>query len=398
MLELFYGGPVSGNQRFARPALEADMMRKMSETNGLSLFGLRRIGKSTLRLHAQETLARTEGHTVVFVDAQGINSIDQFLFAILRGIPKESIPGKMLDLLSGNPALPETLRNALKGLVSKGTETQDLISGYWPLISSEIADALARDRSPKTLIVDEFSFLIRNMAQAEPATAAARVNALLASMRQWRENGLRMLLTGSIGLTGLVRQYKFDREHLNDLQAFTVPELTEEEARAFVTQATHEPSNGSWTAEHTSAFLSACGAFYPCFLVKGLQALDRAAPPPPDTLEALFRRQVRADLHDLFINQFDKTLGRYRETDRAHADSVLLPILRAVLDTPDGRPEPVLEPSPPYDTVDIRTALTMLREDGFLDRDMGANDDRVWRPASRLTTLWWKQSNLGARG
>ena len=52
-----------------------------------------------------------------------------------------------------------------------------------------------------------------------------------------------MILTGSIGLMSLAREYKFNVEHLNDLTLFPIPPLTGAEARAFVRAAVASRSN-----------------------------------------------------------------------------------------------------------------------------------------------------------
>ena len=41
----------------------------------------------------------------------------------------------------------------------------------------------------------------------------------------WRDAGMRMLLTGSIGMAALEREHRLDPVHLNGLRQFSVPPL-----------------------------------------------------------------------------------------------------------------------------------------------------------------------------
>ena len=394
MLKIHYGGPVTGAQRFDRPQLQSDMISLLEQSNGLKMFGLRRIGESTLRLHAMEEMAR-RGTEVIFVDAQGMRSLDTLLFAVLGALPEKSgLAGRIMGKLTSNEGLPKALRTALGALVSNSDETGATVSAYWQVISDAIVKSLGETDTKLFLVVDEFSFLIRNMAEAKPDSARAEIDNLLASLRQWREAGLKMLLTGSIGLTGLSRKHGFNVQHLNDLENFCPSELSENEAISFVKAATHAAPDGGWTDDHTRSFVRACGVYYPCFLVKGLLAVDRKTPPAPDDFEAIFNEKVRVDLHDNFVNQFHRYFKLYREDDSDRAKKLMVPVLDAVLSRSDGCPHAELPIDDLYDPMDLEEALDVLREDGFLAVTIDANDARTWWPGSRLADIWWRHAGL----
>ena len=77
-LELNYGNAVTGAQRYARPELEARFLRTLTSSAGIKMFGLRRIGKSTLRLLATEHFERTQ-RPYAYIDGQGLNSLSDLL-------------------------------------------------------------------------------------------------------------------------------------------------------------------------------------------------------------------------------------------------------------------------------------------------------------------------------
>ncbi|MBL8299341.1 MAG: hypothetical protein JNN30_13465 [Rhodanobacteraceae bacterium] len=354
---------------------------------------MRRIGKSTLRRYVVETL-RGRDQPVAFIDAQGLHSVADLLAALFAALPKEEggLSHRMLSFI----AKDSPIRSLLEAL-AKGTKTGDnVVSAYWREAYNGIREALASSNPPPTLVIDEFSFLLKNMLERAGGGSADEANQLLAALREWRERGMKMLLTGSIGVTALARRHGLQRDHLNDLLPFDVPELSEAEARAFIDQAvqTAAPAGQSWTKAHTDEFLHQCGVLYPSFLVKGLLELDLAAPPKPDELAAIFANHVRPVLHEDFYNQFAKRFRSYDEIDAQCRQALVVPALQAVMTQPDGATLDDLNLPAPYNRIDLAEFMDMLVEDGFVTFSEDEQGLRQWRPASHLAQLWWRRSRL----
>ena len=85
----FYGNAVAGDQRFDRPALQNKLLRTLASSGGVKMFGLRRIGKSTLRLYVIEQM-QAANKPVVFIDAQGLKSLQELLGALFGALPRDS--------------------------------------------------------------------------------------------------------------------------------------------------------------------------------------------------------------------------------------------------------------------------------------------------------------------
>ena len=81
--------------------------------------------------------------------------------------------------------------------------------------TAELAELRAKDGS-LVIVIDEFTYLLSNLIERDPKRGREDVDKLLASMREWRGEGMKMLITGSIGLTGLARKHNLNLEHLND--------------------------------------------------------------------------------------------------------------------------------------------------------------------------------------
>lgn len=389
-LVLHYGNAVAGDQRFDRPALQNKLLRTLASSGGVKMFGLRRIGKSTLRRYVIEKM-QLAGKPVAFFDAQGLHSIQDLLGALLGALPRESdLKGRVLGFI----AKDSPIRKVLEALAS-GTKTGEaLVSAYWREAYNGIRDTLRATSPPLLLVIDEFSFLLKNILERNPKEGRDEVDQLLAAMREWRDAGMKMLLTGSIGVTALSRRYGLGREHLNDLLPFDVPELTEDEAREFIRQATAEPSQGRWTDEHAGEFLKQSGVLYPSFLVKGLLEISVESPPPPDAFAKIFANNVRPVLHEDFYNQFNKRFKFYGEIDKDGQKKLVVPVLKRIMDAADGTRLDDLELAEGYSRIDLAEFLDMLVEDGFIHFTEGADANRTWVPASRLARLWWKRSRL----
>lgn len=383
-IQIHYGGAVSGDQRFARPELEQLFLRHLSSSAGIRMFGLRRIGKSTLRKRAIEEFERA-GRPYIFVDGQGLHSMADLLSEI--DVPKEGVSGLISKALKFATAPAQAALNALK----EGKAIEDAaVRAYWRYVSDGVLQMLKEGERP-VLVFDEFSYLLDNMIKQG---GLKDIDPLLASMRLWREAGMTMLLTGSLGVMSLARIHGFNHEHLNDLYPFVVPELSSEEARSFLEDATVSPPKGQWTEEHTDAFLEECGALYPAFIVRGLLDVGVQDPPLPTDFATIFTERVRPFLHSEFYKQFSVRFRSYKQIDDGNLHDLILPLLKNVLEAS----EPVTQENIPvgdgFTSVDLDLALEMLAEDGFLSHVETKDGDRSWLPASRLSLLWWRRAKL----
>ena len=389
-LMLHYGNAVSGHQRFDRPRLQDKLLRTMENSGGIKMFGLRRIGKSTLRRYFIEQ-AEAAGKSIVFFDAQGLHSIQDLIWALFRNLPGDS---NLTQRTLGFIAKDSPIRKVLEALVTGSKTGEQVVTAYWREAYNGIRDALRETDRPPILVIDEFSLLLQNVLARQPEDGRDQINQLLAAMREWRDSGMKMLLTGSIGVTALARKHGLDRDHLNDLLPFEIPELTESEARDFVRQATQEPSQGLWTDQHTEELLRQSGVFYPSFLVKGLLEVSIKAPPPAEEFARIFSDAVRPVLHQDFYTQFNKRFRFYGEIDKDSQRDLIVPVLKCVMESVNGTQLESLALPDAYSRIDLAESLEMLVEDGFVHFTEDVEGNRTWVPASRLVRLWWRRSRL----
>ena len=395
-MKIHYGGPVSGKHCFPRPNLEQKTIRFIENGAGVKMFGLRRIGKSTLLQNACQEMAG-KGYQVVEIDAQGMRSVDNLLFDVFKTLHKDQkgFLDRLTTLLSQDPAIPEAVKAIYNRLMNgKGlAEKETGIADYWPYFSDLIVRTLQVEKPKILLAIDELPFMLENMIKDHPEKCAADVDKLLAALRQWRDHGVKMIFAGSIGMTGLARRAGFRTDHLNGLSSVDVPELSNAEAREFVCAAVRE-SDGRWTEAHTKAFFHEIGARYPSYLVKSLLILDHKNPPDPEQFPEIFATQIRPELHNVFLDQFNRRYKNYEKISNTIRPALINPLLKHVKSNGEGVRQSELADQINCDSIALEDCILMLQEDGFIRFHEDKGGCRTLFPASQLVSLWARSINL----
>lgn len=294
------------------------------------------------------------------------------------------------------------LKQAAHGFGTHDAATSATITAYWQTIADQIAGLLRQDQPKLLLTIDEFPLMCTGIIERDGLDLGrVSVNQLLAALRLWRDAGLKMLLTGSIGMAAIERRYQLNPFHLNDLPPFSVPPLGDrepEEARRFVEALVRgTPGLAGWTEAHTDALLHESVVHYPSFLQFAFLKLGTPPLPSPGEFEEIFATSIRPELDNPFLDQFDVRLNAYRALEDGIA-GVACEILAHVVDAyPEPCPRAVLEAavSTELDGFTLAEVFKLLREDGFLLERTHRDGAQVWRLSSALVLVWWKQRGLG---
>lgn len=389
-----FGGPAIGPQRFPRPDIEARVMTLFRNGSGCQCFGLRRIGKSTLMAHCADAL-RDDGYHVVDLNAEGMASEAELLTTILRDTPRQTLPQRIVGSLIQSTALPQALRAGLDQWIDEPTA----VSVYLNAISDVMVDGLREAGDTLAVMIDELPFLCRRLLETDdPADGRQRVDRLFSAMRRWRGAGMKMMLTGSIGMTSLARQHRMAlADSLNDLAPVTVPPFRDPEDRdqaaTMVAALARGAGVADWSPAHTDGLLRETTAWYPGVLQSAfltLTAGGRAV--DPAVMPDLFATAIRPDSLTMFFTQFDRRLSAYRRMADP-TPAMIDPILDAVVTArPDLLPRAALVAAlPPDQTTDAAEVLTMLSEDGFLSLAIDRDGGRHYGVSSPLMLAWYRQ-------
>ncbi|WP_407525554.1 hypothetical protein [Methylobacterium oryzisoli] len=378
------GNPVTGEDFWPRPDLVDDLCTDLAEDRGSRrLFALRRIGKTSVLLELERQLSARHDLRVIRIDAQGISRFGDFLTKLFEPIPAEgprSLFGRLADSRAVQAIAP-LLAARLSGQPAPAELRFQNEFSHRAAWAGEIEAAL-KAAGPIVLILDELPFMLRNMLQGD--YAARDAEQFLATLRSWRMNaGLRMLLSGSIGLAQIRRTHGVQvADHIGDVIPVHLPPLAPDEAADMVDALARGAGLRDWSRALSEAIVAASAETWPIFLQYGFAEIRKTRLRDPAAVRSAIEARVRPVLDETFYEQFSTRLSRYGEDQRA---------ARAILKAVAASPEPV-----PFATADAALdalgalerrddLFEALREDDFLLFDTEAQS---LRPASRLVPVW----------
>jgi hypothetical protein len=384
-LKRHYGNPVSGDRFWPRPDITRPTIQALLAGESIKLFGLRRTGKSSIMLEVEAAL-RKAGRKPVYVDVQGNDRVDQLCARLLAALPASDKASKITHVLTSDRVSKGIkVVQRILGREQQGPPQPAAVLQQIELIKGDLTQVFAQQNGAVILLIDELPFLIDNML--DRGVPLADVNAFLATLRSWRQDGqLPMFLSGSIGLSWLIRERGIAREHFNDLiKTLTPPPLEPDDARAMLAALAVEEDCPWMTSEIVAVVLEESAVTYPSFLQFAFGRLkDRKARTVAD-VRRIFEMHIRPSLDEDFYAQFDTRLNRFGAEHRAAARDVL----RLIDKNGDGPTElaAIDHALSGYEAVDRDDILSTLVEDGFIATDTKA---QIVAFSSPLIRTWWQ--------
>lgn len=387
-LRSYYGTEVSGDHFWPRPEIVDPLVASLKSGQSHTLFGLRRIGKSSVMLEVERRLT-AEGVVVSRVKVEGDSGLEGLFGQLLRNLPAPDLKSKLLRGIETAKGMAEpVLATARSWLETVGVQVPEKdLNAYWPVLSRALCQGFEAHRQPIVLIIDELPFLIQNTIEKAPdSRGAAAARNILSALRDWRTvPHVAILVAGSIGLRGLALRHKLDPGAFNDMMAETIPPLALDEARLMLCAlvAGHTPSLSGWNDACTETLLQGVPDYHAGLLqLAFLTAALRGAATPAAIEDALLNH-FEPKLTDQFFSQFDHRLQREVDPMRGH-------LVRAIDAVVDAR-EAGLGIDALHDLLTKAKCeypdevARLLQEEGFLTFN---RHSRTLRPASRLVSAW----------
>jgi hypothetical protein len=384
-LKRHYGNPVSGDHFWPRPDVTQPIVEALLAGESIKLFGLRRTGKSSIMLEVEAAL-RNAGRKPIYVDVQGNDRVDQLCARLVAALPASNTASKLTQALASDRVGKGI--SVIQNLLGRAQQTPPrptAILQRIELIKGDLTKLLAQQNRSIILLIDELPFLIDNML--DRGVPLADVNGFLATLRSWRQDGqLPMFLSGSIGLSWLIRERGIAREHFNDLiKTLTPPPLEPNDARAMLKALAAEEDCTWMTDDIITVILAESAVNYPSFLQFAFGRLkDRKARTAED-VRRIFAGYIRPSLDEDFYAQFNTRINRFDAEHRA----VVREILR-LIDKNGDRPTDLAtidHALGSYEVIDRDDILSMLVEDGFITADTKAQTVAFSSP---LIRTWWQ--------
>jgi hypothetical protein len=353
---------------------------------GVLLTGLRRTGKSWIIKQALALIIQQQpDKQVIYIDVQNLAHLSELFSAILNALPKNSAADRLQAIKAKGIILPDKLMiwigSHLSGANAAGAsiEFQKDIVTYWKPLAETIQSLLLNNHTDGSVILalDELPFFLENLLASGYSVDDVRL--FLATLRQWREAGLVMMIGGSISLEHQLDVLGIPRTVLGKLSPVTIDAFTLNEAREYLQQHTAERQMSWWTAAATSLVLERITDHIPYFLHVSLNHLQSLT--ATDQVDACLNNHVIPGLHRAFLYQFDERLSKhYNDVQRRQAQRVLDNIARKqqlsltecqhCLDNSD---------------IDIYGLLSRLQRDDFLR----INQQQQYTFSLDLLHQWW---------
>jgi hypothetical protein len=224
-MEIRIGPPATGPNFYKRPSLIGNLMRALGRGN-VAFLGPRRTGKTSC---LTEINAHPEQFVPVLLNLERHDSVEGWLNDMLAGLRKAA------DLPSDDPRLEK-----LNGLFARVKNLKLGAVGFelaerkkappWREAADVFLAELLRVDVPILFLLDEFPTFLKLVAdKSNKEDVEAVLNWFRAARNDLRDTKVRFLVTGSIGLAGVVRKLGLGPS-INEFETLVIPPLTESEA------------------------------------------------------------------------------------------------------------------------------------------------------------------------
>ena len=243
------------------------------ELQSLVITAERRIGKTTVikKMRAEPM----PGWVPVFQDLERCHSAEEFAMAVYKEIHQ---------FLSGKGRVARRVKDlftALGGAEVGGMfKLPEKAGAQWKDVLTRAIEDLIHENDPKgtrlLFLWDEVPFMLANIRDREGEQTAMEVLDMLRALRQTHA-GLRMIITGSIGLHHVLSSLKdksYANSPTNDMAAIEVPPLSESDAvdlAALLIDGESLPSSDKPAAASAIAREADCFPFYVHHIVRALK-------------------------------------------------------------------------------------------------------------------------------
>lgn len=324
-----YGSPVTGDNFMFRQIELKKVMDAVNNNNSFIIFGLRRIGKSSILFEAERMLLiQRPKRPIVMVDAQGCDDPSMLFTKLLHKLPPNLRTG-WFKLAENTKRFPQKLINGLKQTFSEGkafgvgiTLRQDIVS-YWRSLAEAFQDFLLKipESERPFLIIDELSFFIENLLEAD-ANNRQIVAEILGTLRSWRNAGIGMGLSGSISIEDQILEIKLSIQLLSNLVRVQIEPLSREEAAIMI--QTLAAGDEKWSNEVQTWLLDELPDYFHAFIQLAFFHLSPHPTLDLITRQRVFDHDIWRDLSSILFSQFDERLTkRFRDHERKGAESLM---------------------------------------------------------------------------
>lgn len=395
--KLKIGSPATGDHYFPRTALRRRLIKSLSRDH-IAFLGPRRTGKTSILRDLERH--PPAGTSALYLDLQGLRSVPAWLSLMLSETRKllQTPPDKLAWLKQAGKGTASVLKRieqiSLTGIkLTPGLPAVDL----WEPIADEFFTLLREHELPIVFMLDEFPWFLGHVAaNHSPAEVDATLNWFRKVRQKLADGPTRFLVTGSIGLTGLLRRLGLSPA-ANDFDSIDIEPLTDKEALQFLEERA-ESEGITLSGAARRRILERLGVGWPLLLATFLSEVQDAEAPKGPTVRDIDRhyedRMVRGSRNKYCQEMFTRLTKpeMFSPSERRLAQEILRDLCRSTkafgnddFDTlhahlvPDVAHRSLL-------ATELDYVLETLRHDGYLVRQC----DGLHTFASHILRDFWR--------
>ena len=312
------GNPVSGSNFFGRENEIKSAQYYLDRGNSIALFGLRRIGKSSLLQELAYKYEKNQNYTVIELDVEDYPSLSFFYEQVYSKLPL-SLKEKTFQKLAN---LPTRIRNYLGvtklDSVEFDAQNQDF-RNYWEDISNSFQKILTGGDQKILLFIDELPFFLENLEKDNDKRDSQMI---LATLKAWRNKGVVMAIAGSIQIDHFLERLGLSSKLLAGLNRINVLAYSYEEALGLL-QALIQGENKQIEDKLLHKAVDLLLDFVPIFIQYFAKEIIQNQPQTEADIKELYETKVLPKIESEFFTQFEERFTKLKkdiENGRATAE------------------------------------------------------------------------------
>ncbi|RYD85527.1 MAG: ATP-binding protein [Verrucomicrobiaceae bacterium] len=332
-MEIRIGPPATGPNFYKRPLLIGNLLRALKRGN-LAFLGPRRTGKTSC---LEEIRANPTHFIPILINLEEIDTVEAWLNAMINDL-REALEKPQSSFSWAKEGVAGVLKN-LEKIEIPAFVSLDLRKGIqeppWRKTADAFLKLLAESDVPVLFLLDEFPTFLKLVARKISREEVESVlNWFRAARNDLKDRQARFLVTGSIGLKGVVKSLGL-APAVNDFDTYEIPPLLDAEAHGLL---------GTLAADHTlpltdsgrTKILELLGTNWPILLqlfISEIQEADFRNPPTNADLESIYREKL---VHGSRNKYCDGMYDRLTDTFAPSEAQLAREILKATCRSADG--------------------------------------------------------------
>lgn len=394
------GPPVSEDNFFPRPALITRLLRALEHAN-VAFLGPRRTGKTSC---LRKILATPPtGYVPILLNLEQFDSVEGWLLAMLEKVREElKKPGPKAPWLleKGANLLGRIEEITVMGHSIKLAANKEKPATWRPMADS-LLGLLKETNAPILFLLDEFPVFLNLVAKKH---TKEEVEALLNWFRSARQelvdHAPRFLVTGSIGLKGVVRRLGLSPT-INDFDTMEIPPLAAAEALKFL-EALATDNDVPLSATSRRHILELLGGAWPILLQLFVSEIKEAGfkkSPTKAELEKIYRECLVAGARNEYCTgMFNRLKEAFSESECRLAREILKSLCRAQAGLSREEFEAIhvrlvpLAEQRALHADELDYVLDALKHDGYLHQEF-TGEQRTHFASNILRDFWVRKTS-----